>query len=86
MMEAIRLGAEGAEAEEHMLDPVPGASSRRNFAVSSVRTGTAITHRFSGEGMEATGFEPQRNSMMVCGRPVQATGLGIFIGSFRCFE
>ena len=32
-----------------------------------------MLHRHSGEGLRATGFEPERHSVMVLGRPVQAS-------------
>ena len=31
-----------------------------------------LVHRATGEGLMATGFEPERHSVMVLGRPVQA--------------
>ena len=37
-----------------------------------VRAQAQLLHRTSGEGIFATGFEPQRHSVMVLGRPVQA--------------
>ena len=50
----------------------PSASSKETYHLSSVRTGNAICHRCTGEGLEAPGYEPQRNTMMILGRPVQA--------------
>ena len=40
---------------------------------SQARLGSLTLHRHSGEGLLATGFEPERHSVMVLGRPVQAS-------------
>ena len=44
--------------------------------LSSVRAGMSLHYRRSGEGLEMAGFVPHYNSMMICGRPVQAAGPG----------
>jgi hypothetical protein len=47
---------------------VPGAN-----APAGALIGAALQyHRFSEEGLMATGFEPQRQTVVVEGRPVQA--------------
>ena len=40
--------------------------------LADVRASTQLLHRSSGEGLMCSGFEPQRHSNMVLGRPVQA--------------
>ena len=52
----------------------PGsASGATEVPVSQARLGAVNLHRHSGEGLTATGFEPERHSVMVLGRPVQAS-------------
>ena len=56
--------------------PLPGGSSSSGAAqvpVSQARMGGMMLHRHSGEGLMATGFEPERHSVVVLGRPVQAS-------------
>ena len=56
--------------------PLPGGSSSSGAAqvtVSQARLGGMMLHRHSGEGLMATGFEPERHSVVVLGRPVQAS-------------
>ena len=56
--------------------PVGGGSSSSGAAqvpVSQARMGGMMLHRHSGEGLMATGFEPERHSVVVLGRPVQAS-------------
>ena len=79
----------GQMPSEHQLasavqavDPVPpaelagspgSASGATEVPVSQARLGAVHLHRHSGEGLTATGFEPERHSVMVLGRPVQAS-------------
>ena len=51
-----------------------GASSSDAPSASEALAATRRMHRHGGEGLLATGFEPQRHSVMVLGRPVQALG------------
>ena len=46
---------------------VPGAKAPAGAVISA----TLQYHRFSEEGLTATGFEPQRQTVIVEGRPVQ---------------
>ena len=53
-----------------------GTSSSAGAAEATyaeARMGSLLLHRHSGEGLLATGFEPERHSVMVLGRPVQAS-------------
>ena len=50
-----------------------GSAGDPQVPLSQVRLGNVNLHRHSGEGLVATGFEPQRHSVMVLGRPVQAS-------------
>ena len=55
---------------------VAGGSSSSGAAevpISQARMGALMMHRHSGEGLMATGFEPERHSVVVLGRPVQAS-------------
>ena len=58
--------------------PVVGGGSSSSAGAAEVtysqaRLGSLMLHRHSGEGLLATGFEPERHSVMVLGRPVQAS-------------
>ena len=56
--------------------PVTGGSSGSagvpEAPLSQARLASVLLHRRTGEGLTATGFEPERHSMVVLGRPVQA--------------
>ena len=60
----------------------PGRPAR-TMATSPCRP--RAERRFSGEGVGATCFAPQRNSSTVLGRPVQAPGFGKWAGFARSF-
>ena len=49
-----------------------GSAGSTEVPLSQARLGSVMLHRQSGEGLTATGFEPERHSVMVLGRPVQA--------------
>ena len=52
----------------------PEAGEAASYPLQSVRVMNQQVHRLLGEGLLVTGFEPQRHSTMVLGRPVQAAG------------
>ena len=49
------------------------SSGAGEVPISQARMGALMMHRHSGEGLMATGFEPERHSVVVLGRPVQAS-------------
>ena len=55
---------EDASDEQHAVEPVATAGS------STLYQAALHTHRMQ-TGRRASGFEPQRNTFFVCGRPVQ---------------
>ena len=52
------------------------ASAAEQVPASAARSGALLQHRLTGEGLLATGFEPERHAVMVLGRPVQAAAGG----------
>ena len=50
-----------------------GSAGDPQVPLSQVRLGNVNLHRHSGEGLTATGFDPERHTVMVLGRPVQAS-------------
>ena len=58
------------------VDTERGGTGAASSSSSGVTTSDAVAaarrmHRHGGEGLLATGFEPQRHSIMILGRPVQ---------------
>ena len=82
---------ESARAVAKIASPVVGAGSSSSAGAAEVplsqaRLGGIMLHRQSGEGLTATGFEPERHSVMVLGRPVQASPPSVASGgSDGCF-
>jgi hypothetical protein len=69
------LAAEGQRARGSAAESTGGSSSSapsRMVPMTAVRTAALQRYRHGEEGLMATGFEPTRHTMMVCGRPVQA--------------
>ena len=73
---------ESARAVAAVAPPVVGAGSSSSAGAAEVplsqaRLGGVMLHRQSGEGLTATGFEPARHSVVILGRPVQASSPGV---------
>ena len=69
------LVQEGQRARGPAAESTGGSSSSallKTVPVTAVRTAALQRYRHGEEGLMATGFEPTRHTMMVCGRPVQA--------------
>jgi hypothetical protein len=69
------LAAEGQRARGPAAESTGGSSSSapsRMLPMTAVRTAALQRYRHGEEGLMATGFEPTRHTMMICGRPVQA--------------
>ena len=69
---------DAAAAVAQVAPPVTGVGSssdvlQAEVPLSQARLGAVALHRHSGEGLMATGFDPERHSVMVLGRPVQAS-------------
>eukprot|EP00974_Lingulodinium_polyedra_P013896 1347888-Lingulodinium_polyedra.AAC.1 len=51
-------------SESAQASAASSASAAHEVPLSAVRTGALMQRRFSGEGPMATGFEPERHSVM----------------------
>jgi hypothetical protein len=69
------LAEEGQRARGPAAESIGCSSSSapsRMVPMTAVRTAALQRYRHGEEGLMATGFEPTRHTMMICGRPVQA--------------
>ena len=80
LMMGVEYEMRGGGTEEEMMTAMdaathgPAAGEPAEYPLHHVRLVNQQVHRSLGEGLLVTGFEPQRHSTMVLGRPVQAAG------------